>query len=142
MRSGATANLYVFALASLWFGACTPPARPPTAASAAAAPPPPLYEEEIKPVQRPDIGITDLTEVPSADKRTVTVSGVLVNRGAGATRQVYVHVEALDRAGAVLVSADSEPAAEVIGPGAIGRFSVTFENRADVDRYHIEAISR
>jgi hypothetical protein len=53
-----------------------------------------------------------------------------------------VHVEALDHNGAVLISADSEPSTEAIAPGASGSFSVTLENRRDVHRYHVEAISR
>jgi hypothetical protein len=125
----------------VWSVACTPP-TPPSPEPAHAAPPAPIYEEEIKPAQKLEIAIIDLTETPSTDKKTVTVSGVLVNRGTRATRAVYVHVEALDRDGAVLVSADSELSSEIIAPGATGHFSVTLENRADVDRYYVEAISR
>ena len=89
-----------------------------------------------------NIAIIDLVETPTADKKTVTVSGRLFNRGTGTTREVYVHVEALDHDDAVLISADSEPSTEAIAPGASGSFSVTLENRRDVDRYHVEAISR
>jgi len=127
-------------LASALVSACIPPAPPPAPARAAA--PLPISEEDITPVQKPEIAIIDVNETAGPDKKTVIVSGVLVNRGTGATRQIYVHVEALDRNGAVLVSADSEPSTAAIAAGATGRFAVTFENRADVDRYHVEAISR
>ena len=140
MRRGSPHRCCCFTLASALLAACTPPALPP--ALPPPAPPLPIYEEDIAPVQKPDVAIIDVNETPSHDKKTVIVSGVLVNRGTRATREVYVHVEALDRDGAVLVSADSEPSTEAIAPGATGRFSVTFENRADVDRYHVEAISR
>jgi hypothetical protein len=140
MRSGPAYRCCVFALAGALVAACTPPAPP--SAPARAEPALPIYEEELKPVAKPHLAIIDLVETPTADKKTVTVSGRLVNRGTGTTRQVYVHVEALDHNGAVLISADSEPSTEAIAPGASGSFSVTLENRRDVDRYHVEAISR
>jgi hypothetical protein len=105
-------------------------------------PTPVISEEEIRPVVRPNIAITDLNELPSPDGKSVTVTGTLVNRGTGPSREVYVHVEAINRDGAVMVSADSEPTSEIIGPGSTARFSVMLENRSDVDRYHVEALSR
>lgn len=96
----------------------------------------------MKPVEKLEMAIADLTETPSLDRKTVTVTGTLVNRGARATRELYVHVEALDRNGAVVLSADPVPSTKAIAPGATGSFSVTFENRPDVDRYHVEAIGR
>jgi hypothetical protein len=104
--------------------------------------PPPISEETLRPVERPKIEITNLNEIASADHKTVTVTGTLVNRGMGPTRAVYVHVEALDKDGAVVVSADSDPSTETVQPGGTGTFSVMFENRPGIDRYHVEAISR
>ncbi len=121
--------------------ACTPPAPPPPPPPLAAATPA-LSEEELKAVERPNIAITDVNETPSTDRKNVTVSGTLVNRGRGATREVYVHVEGLDRDGAVVEMADSEPTTEAIQPGTTATFSVHMENRADVDRYHVEAVAR
>jgi hypothetical protein len=72
----------------------------------------------------------------------VTVTGRLVNRGGGATRQVFVRVEALNRDGAVVQSPNSEPNTELIQPDSTATFSVKLENRPDVDRYHVEAVSR
>src|SRR5579862_6571666 len=140
MRSGAAYRCCGFVLANAFLIACTPPTPPAAPARAEAALP--ISEEDIKPVPTPTLVITDFVETPSADKKTVTVSGQLVNRGTGATREVYVHVEALSHDGAVLVSADSVPSTETIAPGAVGGFSVTMENRPDIDRYHVEAISR
>ncbi len=120
--------------------ACTPPAPPSPAPPVAATPA--LTEEEIKAVERPDIAITDVNETPSGDRRDVTVSGTLLNRGRGATREIYVHVEAINRDGAVVASADSEPTTEAIPPGSTATFSVKLENRADVVRYHVEAVAR
>ncbi len=121
--------------------ACTPPAPPPPPPPPVAATPP-LSEEELKAVERPDIAITDINETPSADRKNVTVSGTLVNRGRGATREVYVHVEGLSRDGAVVEMADSEPTTEAIQPGSTATFAVHMENRAEVDRYHVEAVAR
>lgn len=118
---------------------CTPPPAP---APPPPLPTPPLSEEDLRPIERPRIVITDLNESPSSDKKVVSVSGRLVNRGSGTTREVYVHVEALNRDGAVVQSADSEPTTELIAPGSTADFAVTLENRGDVDRYHVEAVSR
>jgi hypothetical protein len=65
-----------------------------------------------------------------------------VNRGTRATRQVRVHVEALDKGGAIVVSADPVPSTQLIAPGSTSVFAVTFENRPEIDSYHAEAISR
>jgi hypothetical protein len=130
----------VLVSAVVLLASCAPPAPPPT--RPVPLPPPPIAEEVLNPVEKPKIEIADLNETSSADRKTVTVSGTLVNRGTGATRAVYVHVEALDADGAVIVSADSEPSSETIPPGGTGTFSVTFENRANIDRYHVEAVTR
>ena len=111
----------------------TPPAPPPT---------PALSEEPLAPPERLDVAIIDFHETPGPDRKTVTVTGTLVNRGTRATRQVRVHVEALDKGGAVVVSADPVPSTQLIAPGSTSTFAVTFENRPDIDRYHAEAISR
>lgn len=120
---------------------CVPRERP-EEVIVAPAPTPALSEEEIRPLERPNIAIVDVNEHISADGHTTTVSGTLVNRGAGPTNAVSVHVEALDRDGAVVVSTDSEPSTELIAPGATASFSASFENRPGIDRYHVEAISR
>lgn len=128
-------------LAGLVFGAaaCVPPATiPPPAPPPARA----FSEEEITPPERLDVVIIDFNETPNADRTTVQVSGTLVNRGTRATHDVHVHVEALDKNGAVVMSTNPVPSTQLIAPGATATFSVTFENRPDIDRYHAEAISR
>lgn len=120
---------------------CTPP-KPPPPLPPPVAPTPPLSEEELKAVERPDIAITDVNEVPSPDHHSVTVSGTLLNRGRGATREVYVHVEAINRDGAVVQAADSEPTTEAIPAGSTATFAVKLENRADIDRYDVKAVAR
>ena len=111
----------------------TPPAPPPT---------PVLTEEEIQPGGRLDVAIIDFHETPSSDRKTVAVTGTLVNRGTRTTQRVHVHVEALDKDGAVVVSADLLPSTQLIAPGSTSTFAVTFENRPEIDRYHAEAVSR
>jgi hypothetical protein len=118
---------------------CVPPApvTPP-----AVSPTPAFSEESLAPPERLDVAIIDFHETPGPDRKTVTVTGTLVNRGTRATRQVRVHVEALDKEGAVVVSANPVPSTELIAPGATSTFAVTFESRPEIDRYHAEAISR
>ena len=119
--------------------ACVPPApMPPTAPP----PTPVLTEEQIAPVERLDVAIIDFHETQSPDRRTVMVTGTLVNRGTRATRVVHVRVEALDKDGAVVVSADPTPSTQNIAPGATATFAAVFENRPEIDRYHAEAMSR
>jgi len=101
-----------------------------------------MAEEEIRPLEKPNIAVLDLNETPSSDRQAVTVSGTLINRGTRATRDIVVHVEALNKSGVVVMSTDSDPNPIAIAPGATGTFSVSFQNRTDVDRYHVEAISR
>jgi hypothetical protein len=124
---------------SLVATACVPPApvTPP-----APRPTPVLSEEEISPPQRLDVAIIDFHETPSADRKTVTVTGTLVNRGTRTTNQVRVHVEALDKNGVAVLSADPVPSTQLIAPDSTATFSALFENRPEIDRYHAEAISR
>ena len=101
-----------------------------------------LTEEQIAPDERLDVAIIDFHETPSPDRKTVMVTGTLVNRGTRATRVVHVHVEALDKDGAVVVSADPAPSTQSIAPGTTATFAAVFEDRPEIDRYHAEAISR
>ena len=101
-----------------------------------------MAEERIKALEKPNIAVLDVNEILSGDRKAVTVVGTLINRGTRATRDIVVHVEALDKNGVVLMSTDSDPDPIAIPPGATGSFSVSFQNRNDVDRYHVEAIAR
>ena len=111
----------------------------------APAPPPerPEFAEENLPaIERPRLAIIDLEETVDAGQGTVTLTGTLVNRGAGPTREIFVRVRALDRQGAVLFRERSVPTTQVIPPGGTGHFSVTLADHDDVDRYHLEAFAR
>jgi hypothetical protein len=119
--------------------ACVPPAPLPPPA---APPTPALSEEPLAPPERLDVAIIDFHEAPSPDHKTVTVTGTLVNRGTRTTNSVHVHVEALDKSGAAVASVNPVPSTQLIAPGSTASFSVTFENRPDIDRYHAEAVSR
>ncbi len=139
MKREAELVRFCWAIVGLMASGCVPPVPPEAPLPAA---PPALYEEEIKPVEKLDVAIIDLTETPSADRRTITVSGRLVNRGTRVTREVRVHVEVLDKDGAVIIRAEPSPSTETIAPGSTATFSVSFESQPDIDRYHVEAISR
>lgn len=129
----------VWAMALVALGCAPPRPQAPVVAPSAT---PALSEEAIKPVERPQLAIVDLDERPGPDRHTITVAGTLVNRGTGPTRTVYVHVDAVDHNGAVILSTDSEPSTEAIAPGGTANFSVSFENRPEIEHYHVEAISR
>ena len=116
---------------------------PPALIAPPAPPPAPvLSEEEIAPVETVDIAIIDFQETRSPDRTTVTVAGTLVNRGTRATHVVHVRVEALNKDGAVVVSAEPAPSTQSIAPGTTASFAAVFDNRPDIDRYHAEAMSR
>jgi hypothetical protein len=118
---------------------CVPPAQIPPPAP---PPTPVLTEEQIAPVERLDVAIIDFHETPNPDRKTVMVTGTLVNRGTRATRVVRVHVEALNKDGVVVVGADPTPSTQSIAPGTTATFAAEFENRPEIDRYHAEALSR
>ncbi|HUI27962.1 MAG TPA: FxLYD domain-containing protein [Candidatus Kryptonia bacterium] len=106
------------------------------------APTPALREEKVEPLEQPQLEIVDLQETPSADKKLVTLTGILRNHGTGPTHHLLVRVEARDENDAVLLSADAAPTTEVVPPGATATFTVTVENRREVARYHVEALAR
>lgn len=116
---------------------------PPAPVTPRAAPPTPAFSEEpLPPSERLDVAIVDFHESPSPDRKTVMVTGTLVNRGTRTTSSVHVHVEALDRNGAVVASVNPVPSTQLIAPASTASFTATFENRPEIDRYHAEAISR
>lgn len=119
--------------------ACVPPAP---VAPQAPPPTPILSEEIIAPPERLDTAIIDFHETRNPNGQTVTVSGTLVNRGTRTTSAVQVHVEALNKDGAVVASTNPVPSTQLIAPGSTATFSATFESRPAIDRYHAEAISR
>jgi len=126
------------ATVALGLSGCVPPAPPEVPRPT----PPPIVEEEVKPAETIELQIVDLNETPNPNDKTVTVTGRLLNRGNRTTHEVTVHVEGLDKAGAVVVGADPEPSTELIAPQSTATFSVVFENRPEIDSYHVEAIGR
>jgi hypothetical protein len=131
-------HVWLFAIALVT--SCAPPAPPETLRPP--APPAVIYEEEVKPVELLKLDIIDLNDTPSPDRKTVTVTGTVINHGARTTREVYVHVEALDKDGAVVVSAAPNPSTQAIASESTATFSATFENQPSIDRYHVEALGR
>jgi hypothetical protein len=101
-----------------------------------------LEEEQLAPAERPHLEIVDLEEEPSADERQVTLRGVLRNDGTGPTRQIVVHVDALDGAGVVLSSVDAVPSTQELPAGDTATFTATMEAKPEVARYHVRAVSR
>ncbi len=125
-------------LALVALGACE--ARKPEAATFAEPPRPPIVEEDLKPVERAEVGILDLNEELGASKKTVVVSGTLVNRGSRPTRRIIVRVQALDGGGKVLAETQAFATPEAIAPGNTGRFTVEMANQSDTQDYHVEVL--
>ena len=125
-------------IVALWIAGCVPPQPP----EVPRPEPPRFLEEDIKPVETIELKIIDLNETPNPADKTVTVTGRLLNRGTRTPHEVSVHVEALDKDGAVVLSTNPEPSTQMIAPASTATFTAAFENRPDIDRYHVEAIGR
>ncbi|MBI3786486.1 MAG: hypothetical protein HY270_24115 [Deltaproteobacteria bacterium] len=141
MRYAARALLGSLALLALTYS-CVP--RQPPEPLLPPPPPPPkvLVEEEIKPVERPEIIISDFSEQVSEDRKTATVTGTLINRGNGATHQVTISVSALDKDGHEVDRREATPSTQRIAPETTATFVSTFDRRPEIDHYHVESISR
>jgi len=126
--------------ACLVTGACR--VKPPVPTQVAPPPTPALQEEDIRPLEQPQLEIVDLRETPSVDKKRVTLTGTLRNHGTGATHSLLVRVEARDENDDVLLSAEATPSTEEVAPGDTVTFTVTIENRPDVSRYHVETLAQ
>lgn len=135
-------------------GAISPPPPAPVAAPPAqaappaetsrtvAAPQPAAAAQETHAADRPRIEIVDLEETPSANKKRVTLTGTLVNRGARGTSAVSVKVNALADDGKVLISVPAVPDTNTIPPnGGTTSFSATLDDQPAVKRYHVEALT-
>ena len=129
-------------LLMIGLSSCVPRQPPEPLAPPPEPPPKILQEEELKPIERPDIVISNFDEHVSEDHKTATVIGTLINRGNGATRKVVVTVTALDKEGRELESRDATPSTQRIAAGSSATFFVSFERRPEIDQYHVEAISR
>jgi hypothetical protein len=115
-----------------------PPPPPP------AAPAPGLYyEENLQPDPTVRIEIIDLGDEVDRERRRVTVTGLLLNRGDRATTQVTVKVHALDEHGDVVASVYAVPASDRIpAHGGRVRFTAELEQNAAIRSYHVEALAR
>lgn len=125
--------------ASLAVSACKP--EPPVKVE---LPPPAhaLTEEEVRPVEQPQMEIVDLQEDSSADKKQVTLRGTLRNNGTGPTHQLAVRVEARNQADLVLFSVEATPSTEVVAPGESVTFTAVVDNRPDTAGYRVETLAR
>jgi hypothetical protein len=101
------------------------------------------YEEELRAAQQVRVEIGNLQETVSADKRQVTVSGSLVNRGTRPTSAVSIRVSGLDLTNRRVISVYGEPSSNTIAAGGgTATFTATLDNRPEVVRYHVEAIAK
>ncbi len=128
----------VVVIALVALSACV--ARKPKVAPFPEPPRPPIVEEDLTPVGRAEVGILDLNDEPGADKKTVVVSGTLVNRGSRPTRRIIVHVQALDANGTVVTETQGFATPEAIAPGDTGRFTVEMANLPNIQDYHVEVL--
>jgi hypothetical protein len=119
---------------------CTPPV--PVRLGVPPPPAPVLQEENVPPVERPEIEILDLQQTPTPDRKRVTLTGTLRNQGNAETHQLMIRIEAQDKERAVVLSADAQPSSDEVPPGGTATFTATVDNRPEVVRYHVEAIAR
>jgi len=113
-----------------------PASPPPTPAPAV------LHEDALPPPERLELQISNWEETPSPDRRHVTLTGRLTNRGDRTTHDVSVTIQALDAQDAVVLSVNATPSTNAIAPDGTATFAVTVDNRPEVARYHVEALAR
>jgi hypothetical protein len=109
-------------------------------------PPPPLpapqvlHEEEIKPIERPELVILDIEEV--REGKRITLTGTIINRGTGPARDLQVTVRVVDVQGATLLTTAAVPGTTRLAAGATTAFTARFERPENADEYRVEAVSR
>lgn len=101
-----------------------------------------LHEDTLPSPERLELQISNWQETPSPDRRHVTLTGRLINRGDRTTREVSVTIQALDAQDAVLLSVSATPSTNAIAPDGTATFTATVDNRPEVARYHVEALAR
>lgn len=114
------------------------PVRPPE-------PPPstPGFSEQALPrAPRQRIEIVGFEDRLSPDKKRVTVSGTLVNRGITATLELRVAITALDANEQVLERVEAVSTNDQLAPGATARFSASLPYHPEIVRYNVQAIAR
>jgi hypothetical protein len=143
MRGRLACNRVIALLLAAAAVACRPREMPPPPPPAAPTPISGIYyEEDLRPVEQPQIEIVDLQETPSTDGKRVTVTGTLINRGTKATSELSVVVDAFDADGNLLESAGALPSTERVAPTGTAIFTATFNDARGIARYHVEAIAR
>jgi hypothetical protein len=110
-----------------------PPPEPP--------PPPPLTESTLPPTGEPAFEI-DFEFQRDADPKQLVVLGSVRNTGSRASRELKVFVEAIDAAGARVVTRDTYPDAQVVAPGSATRFRVLLPNDPAIRTVRVQAFGR
>lgn len=109
-------------------------------------PPPPLptpqilHEEEIEPIERPNLVILDIQEV--RDGKRVAITGTIINRGTGPARDLQVTVRVIDIEGTTLLTTAAAASTTVLAAGATTSFAASFERPQNADEYRVEAVGR
>lgn len=129
------------ALVTTLLPACVRPPAPPPSPPAPA--PGIYYEEDLRVPDKPQVEIIDLRETVSEDQQRVSVTGTVINRGTKTTAELSVKVNALDAQDAVVLSVFAVPSTSRLAPGGgTATFTATLDNRAEVRRYHVEAMAK
>lgn len=112
------------------------PPRPPE-------PPPPkiLVEEEIRPVERPDLVILEVKEEPKSDGQ-VEVVGTVLNRGPGTARNLVVTVHLLDAGGNELAVLPAEVSRATLEANATASFRLATTRPPTTASYHVVAVAQ
>lgn len=110
-----------------------PPPEPPPA--------PPLTESTLPPTGAPAFQI-DFDIEHGANPKELIVQGAVRNTGSRATRELKVWVEAVDGAGARVVTRETYPDQQEIAPGEAARFRVVLPNDPAIRTVRVEAFGK
>ncbi len=138
MRSQAFLSLVVSSL----IAGCVAPAPPEPALPPPPPPPKILVEEEVRPVERPELAILEVEENRGSDPQMVEVVGRVLNRGPGRARQLSVTVHVLDDQGNELASLPAQVDSDTIEPNATVGFRLLLQRPGGASRYEVVAVAR
>ena len=113
-----------------------PPPPPP-----APPPPPPLTESTLPATGAPAFEI-DFDIQHGADPKEIVVAGTVRNTGSRATRELKVWVEAVDDAGARVVTRETRPEEQEVQPGGAARFRVVLPHDPAIKTVRVEAFGK
>jgi len=121
---------------------CVPPAPPEPPRPPAPPPPKILVEEDLRPLERPELVILDVQERPASEPDMVEVTGTILNRGNGRAAGLRVTVHVLDEHGNELAALPAEVEQDTLEANATVRFLLRMPRHPQARRYEVVAVAR